>query len=139
MTGVTLSGYAQCVPMKPETAVRRASERFDAATAAVVEALNQLAAAQAKFEAAGQDYTAAVEQLADPWARLDAANAASEKAVKARSQFLTERNRAVADIWETSEMSLAQLSERLGVNRQWVHRMAKAGREASSGEGEPSS
>src|SRR5262245_694673 len=97
------------VPVRPETAARRASERFDAATRAVVAALEQLATAQAEFEAAGADYAAKLDELADPWARLDAANTASGQAKAARTQFLDERNRAVADIWEGTQMSLEQI------------------------------
>jgi len=111
-TGINLDGYAQFVPMKPETAVRRASERLDAAVSAYIDAL---------------------EQLPDGPDRVEAAQDAADQTARARSRLLHARDRAVADYWDSSELSLAKLSKRLGGrNRQVIYRMAQAGRQEYS-------
>jgi hypothetical protein len=104
--------------LKPETAVRRASERFEAAVRAYVDAIGG---------------------LPDGPERVEAGQSAADQAAEARTRLLHARDRAVADYWESSELSLDKLSRRLGRNRQVIYRMATAGRQEYAGKGESSS
>lgn len=58
-----------------------------------------------------------IRELDDPQARVDEATRVSEALFRMRSEISDLRIRAIGMIWETDALSLAQLSERVGVSR----------------------